>query len=328
VLVLTNELAGRTERDAVEAAVAVLAGAGPVEVVQCADPAELDAILDRRGERTLVVVGGDGSLHTTLRALWHRGEAGRCPVGLVPLGTGNDFARGVGIPLDPVEAARLIVTGHPSTMDLVVEAGGDVVVNAVHVGTGADAAVRARPLKPYLRIAAFPLGALLAGVRATGLRLRVEVDGRAVVTSRRRVLMAGFANAPSIAGGTALLAPGASPHDGRVDVVVSLAVRPLARAGYALALLRGTHTRRSDVLRRPGRTIRVTGGPFHANADGEITGPHHCLEWTVHPAAWRCHLPAGRRPATVAGGQPATVAAAAGATENAHDGRATSKDVS
>ena len=95
MLVLTNELAGRTEQDAVAAVVAVLETGGPVEVAECSSG--LDAVLDRRGDRTLVVVGGDGSLHTTVRHLWRRGEASRCPVGLIPLGTGNDFARGVGI---------------------------------------------------------------------------------------------------------------------------------------------------------------------------------------------------------------------------------------
>jgi diacylglycerol kinase (ATP) len=291
VLVLTNDLAGRSEQDAVALAVAVLETAAEVEVVTCADPSDLDPLLDWRGDRTLVVVGGDGSLHTTVRALWRRGEADTCPVGLIPLGTGNDFARGVGIPLDAEDAANVIVTGELTPLDLATDDRGDVVVNAVHVGAGADAAVRARPFKPYLRIAAFPVGALLAGLRSPGLRLRVEVDGRPVVTGRRKVLMAGFANAPSIAGGTAQLAPGASARDGRLDVVVSLAVGPLARAGYALALLRGTHARREDVLRRTARTVTITGGPFHSNADGEITGPHTRREWTIHPSAWRCYLP-------------------------------------
>jgi diacylglycerol kinase (ATP) len=291
VLVLTNELAGRTEQDAVALAVAVLETAGPVEVVECRDPADVGTVLDRRGHRPVVVVGGDGSLHTTVRQLWRRGEAARCPVGLIPLGTGNDFARGVGIPLDPEEAARLIVSGLPMPVDLAVDETGDVVVNAMHVGAGAEAAVRARPLKPYLRVAAFPIGALLAGLRSPGLRLRVEVDGRPVVRGRRRVLMAGFANAPSIAGGTALLAPGASATDGRLDVVVSMAVRPLARAAYALAMLRGTHVSRDDVAWISGRTVAITGEPFHANADGEVTGPHRRRVWTVKPGAWCCILP-------------------------------------
>ena len=264
---------------------------GQAEVVECDDESMIDEVLDRRAGRRLVLLGGDGSLNTMLRYLWRRGEAADCPIGVVPLGTGNDFARGVGIPLDPVAAARLAVTGHPAPVDLIADDAGGVVVNAMHVGVGAEAAASAKPLKPYLRSAAFPLGAVVAGVRARGWRLRIEVDGRPVTSGRRRVLMAGLANAPTIAGGTAVLAPGASVTDGRFDVVVSMAVGPLARIGYALRLIRGTHPGRDDVLRRPGRTLTIAGEPYYVNADGDISGPVRRRTWVIRPGAWRCVLP-------------------------------------
>jgi diacylglycerol kinase (ATP) len=286
-------MAGRTQREAVAAAVAVLETAGEIELAECQAPADLDAALDRRAGRPLVVIGGDGSLHTAIGRLWQRGEADRCPVGLVPLGTGNDFARGVGIPLDPMAAAQLLLACPARPVDLVTDDAGGVVVNAMHVGVGADAATRARPLKPYLRIASFPVGAVLAGARTPGWRLRVEVDGRVVARGRRQVLMAGLANAPSIAGGTAVLAPHASVTDGLFDVIVSYSVGRLARVGYALRLVRGTHEHRADVVRLTGRTLEIAGGPFNANADGEISGPLRRRVWTMRPGAWRCNLPEG-----------------------------------
>jgi diacylglycerol kinase (ATP) len=265
MLVVTNELAGRTEADSVAAVVDVLrTGGEAVEVITCHAEDDLERLLDRRAEQTVVVVGGDGSLHTFLRHLWQRGEAADCPVGLVPLGTGNDFARGIGIPIDPVEAAKLIVDGAPRPVDLIVDDDGGVVVNAVHVGAGALAAKAAKPLKPWLRIAAFPIGAILAGATATGWRLRITVDGRVVADGRRRVLMVGVANARTIAGGTAELGPEASPLDGVADVTVSYAVGPLARIGYALALHKGRHPERADVVHlradRAGRRETVAGG--------------------------------------------------------------------
>src|SRR3954468_2968689 len=99
MLVVTNELAGRTEAEAVQKVVEELGGEPAVELVTCHHETDLDAMLDRRDGRT-VVVGGDGSLHPLLKRLWQRKEAADCPVGLIPLGTGNDFDRGVGIPLD------------------------------------------------------------------------------------------------------------------------------------------------------------------------------------------------------------------------------------
>jgi diacylglycerol kinase (ATP) len=293
MLVVTNDLAGRTEAAAIAAAVDVLDASvdGPVEVVTCQTDDDIDRLLDRRAGRPVVVVGGDGSLHTMLRFLWRRGEAGECPVGLIPLGTGNDFARGAGIPLDAVAAAELVATGAPRPVDLIVDDAGGVVVNAVHVGAGAKAAKLARPLKRWLRVAAFPIGAVLAGVTARGWRLRVHVDGRMVATGRRRVLMAGVSNARTIAGGTAELGPDASPVDGVADVTVSFAVGPLARIGYALALRRGRHPARDDVVHLTGREVEVAGGPFHVNADGELSGPVRRRRWKVVPRAWRCILP-------------------------------------
>jgi diacylglycerol kinase (ATP) len=291
MLVVTNDLAGRTEDEPVAAAVSALALAGPVERVVSRDEAEWDAILDRRGDRTLIVVGGDGSLHTAVRSLWRRGEAATCPVGLIPLGTGNDFARGVGIPLDPIAAAHLIASTPARPVDLVTDDAGDVVVNAAHVGVGAVAAEAARPLKPYLKILSFPIGAVVAGTRTRGWRLRVEVDGQVLTSGRQRVLMAGLANAPTIAGGTAVLGPTATVEDGLIDVTVSLAVRPMARMGYAVRLLRGTHPDRDDVEYRTGRTLTISGEPFHINADGQLSGPVTRRTWTVRPGAWRCVLP-------------------------------------
>jgi diacylglycerol kinase (ATP) len=291
MLVVTNELAGRTEVEAVGQVATELGGETNVEVATCHQESDLDALLDRRAGRTVVVVGGDGSLHTLLKHLWRRGEAADCTVGLVPLGTGNDFARGVGIPLDHREAARLIRTGQPRPVDLIVDDTDGVVVNAVHVGAGAEAAMRARPLKRRLRTAAFPLGAVAAGFTVQGWRLRVEVDGRLVTSGRRKVLMAGLSNAPTIAGGSAELGPGADPTDGQAEVIVSFATGWFARVGYSLALRRGRHPERSDVIHVSGANVTISGSPFHLNADGELSGPVRRREWRVVPGGWRCVLP-------------------------------------
>jgi diacylglycerol kinase (ATP) len=292
MLVIANKAAGSTEHDAVQEALEVLRGDGPVELCYCESRDQLDELLDRRDGRSLVVVGGDGSLHTTVAALHARGELATAPVGLVPLGTGNDLARGLGIPLDPREAAQVVLDGKPTPMDLLVDDAGGVVVNAVHVGVGADAAQAATPMKPRLGPLAFPIGAVLAGLRTKGWRLRVVVDGRTIAVPRRKVLMVGLANAPSIAGGTAQLHPHADPHDGMVDVVVSHSVGPLARIGYASRLLSGRHTQREDVVTTRAREVSVSGEPFWLNADGEVTGPARNRRWTVAPGVWKLILPA------------------------------------
>ena len=68
-------------------------------------------MLHRAGCRSIVVAGGDGSLHAVVSALHRRHELAERTLGLIPLGTGNDFARALGIPLDPGEAAAALLSG-------------------------------------------------------------------------------------------------------------------------------------------------------------------------------------------------------------------------
>ena len=284
-LLLASAHAGSTEDEAIEAARAVLAEAGPVEVVSTATPEELDHALDACGSRRLVVAGGDGSLHLAVSRLHARGELAERPIALVPLGTGNDLARALDLPLDPTDAARLVLTGRHQPMDLITDDAGGVVVNAVHVGIGADAAESASRLKPWMGLLAYPLGAVFAGLRSTGWRLRVVVDGTVLADDHRRALMVGIGNGPGIGGGTHLL-PGARPDDGLLDVMVSRATGPFARARYAAALQGGTHLTDPEVRWTRGTSVTISGEPVGVNADGELGDEVTRRTWTVRPGAW------------------------------------------
>jgi diacylglycerol kinase (ATP) len=291
VLVIMNAAAGSTDARTVEAVLAVLRRGGTAETVATGNQDELDDVLSRRRDRRVVVLGGDGSLHAVVAVLYRRGELPETAVGLVPMGTGNDYARGVGLPSDPLAAAQVILDGEPRPVDLLTDDAGGVVVNAVHIGAGAEAALRAKPLKRRFGPAAFPLGAIAAGVRTPGWRLRIEADGEPVHIPGRKVLMVGLANTPTIAGGTGVLAPAAVPADGVVDVIISAATGPFARLGYSLHLRRGTHYGRDDVVHLIAHTVTVSGEPFPVNADGEVSGPIESRTWTLQPRFWRLIQP-------------------------------------
>jgi diacylglycerol kinase (ATP) len=84
-LVVTNPAAGAAEARGLQPAVTVLAAAADVRVVACADPDALDDVLAGREGRTVVVAGGDGSLHLAVAALHGRGElAPDDPLGQLP----------------------------------------------------------------------------------------------------------------------------------------------------------------------------------------------------------------------------------------------------
>ena len=111
LLVITNSDAGTADEESLDLALAVLREHVSVEVQATGDPGELDGVLHRAGSRRIVVAGGDGSLHAVISALHRRNDLKNSVLGLLPLGTGNDFARGTDIPLDIEEAARVILHG-------------------------------------------------------------------------------------------------------------------------------------------------------------------------------------------------------------------------
>ncbi|MEV0624947.1 diacylglycerol/lipid kinase family protein [Nonomuraea wenchangensis] len=292
LLAMGNPAAGGDDEATRRAVLDVLGGGADAVFRALERPDDLDRALAEHPDREPVVLGGDGTLHRVVAALLARGELESRPVGLIPMGTGNDLARTLGIPLDPADAARVVLDGAPRPLDLLVEdaPGKGIVLNAVHVGVGAEASRRATPLKPVLRRAAYAAGALLAGVRSKGWRLRVRVDGEPVADGRRRVLMVGVGNGASIGGGTPLT-PDARPDDGLADVVVSYAVSPWGRLAYGVLLRLGRHPERDDVATFRGRAVVVEGEPVPANADGELCPPAPHRSWTLRPAAWRVVAP-------------------------------------
>jgi diacylglycerol kinase family enzyme len=285
-LLLANGEAGAADEEAVERAVRALRRAGAdVEVASTGDVADLDAALDRRGERTLVVCGGDGSVHLAVDRLRTRDELGT-PVGVLPLGTGNDLARGLGIPLDdPAAAVSFLLEHHPQPTDLLVDDTGRICVNALHAGVGATAAARAEALKSTLAEVAYPVGAVLAGLFEGGVAGRVDVDGGPLVEDD--LLLVAVCNAPGFGGG-AVVAPGADPADGWLDVVVVTATGPLARAAFGLALQRGEHLQRDDVRYARGRQVTIASEGVRYDVDGEVGAEVEDVRtWRVLPAAWR-----------------------------------------
>jgi diacylglycerol kinase (ATP) len=301
LLVITNSEAGPADDEALERALAVLRKECSVEVQSTARPGELDGVLHRAGSRTIVVAGGDGSLHTVVAALYRRHDLKGAVIGLLPLGTGNDFARSNGIPLDVEEAARVLLHGEVRPRDLVVDEVGEVVVNVVHAGAGAQASRRGAKWKERLHSIGigkvnlgklgYPIGAVSAAFRPPYVRLRVEVDGEVVVDVDDPILMVAVGNGQTVGGGTELT-PHADPGNGQVDVMISRAAGPLARFGFAAALGRGKHPQRDDVVYLRGSTVSVSGEHFWCSADGEIYGPERHRTWHVEPAAYSMVLPA------------------------------------
>ncbi|MEU7906552.1 diacylglycerol kinase family protein [Actinoplanes sp. NPDC049118] len=183
---------GRRLYDTAEAALVAagftLLGAYPVD-----RPGELEQTLATAaglGADLVVVGGGDGTISTAARVLAHRDIA----MGLLPLGTTNNFARTVGVPLDLGAAVATLVDGKVVDVDLGIA--GDLHFTN-HVGVGLSAEVMRKAPPPLKRITgrlAYPITALALLARHRPLRAVVRAAGREheFVTHQLYVANGGF----------------------------------------------------------------------------------------------------------------------------------------
>ncbi|TFB58229.1 diacylglycerol kinase family protein [Cryobacterium sp. Sr3] len=219
----------------------------------------------------LVVVGGDGmvSLGTNLLAGTSRFLA------IVPCGTGNDLARGLGIPVDDTDAAirHLLdaLTRPPRAIDAArVRCGDTTIWFAGVLSAGFDAVVneRANRMRRPREKSRYTLAILLVLTTFRPISYRLTVDGR---PRRMRAMLISVANNVSIGGGMRVV-PGAVIDDGLLDLVI---VAPLSRAGFLRVfpkVFSGTHTTLPQVEITRCRSIRIEADRVAAYADGERVG--------------------------------------------------------
>ena len=289
LVVAANRQAGGIEQ--LEEGLAVLrTGERKVVEVELSDPSQLEECLRGVTGGTVVAAGGDGTLRVLVERLHRSGRLRDTVVGLLPLGTGNDLARTVGIPLDVTGAAAVVLSGSARPFDLLLDDVGTVAVNAVHGGVGGLAVKHAAHLKPLLRRSAYRVGAAWAGVRAQGWDLVVEVDG--VLLFEGNALFVGIGNAKTIGGGTVLW-PDARPDDGFADVLVVEAGSPLSKLRMAMALRSGDPAGTEGAVAGRGRSVRIEGEPVPYVADGDDGGRRVKASWAVEGTAWRLLVPAG-----------------------------------
>ena len=231
-----------------------------VSAVQAAIASAPDAV---------VVVGGDGMVHLAANLLADTG----IPLGIVPSGTGNDVARGLGIPIDDDAAAidsLLESLRHPPR---VIDTGrvlhGDATVTrfAGVLSAGFDAVVneRANRMRWPRGRSRYNLALLRELAVLKPIRYRLVLDGEEMVTD---ALLVAVANNRSFGGGM-LITPEAELDDGLLDVFV---VRPMSRLAFLRIFPRvfaGTHVTDPRVSIRRARSIRIEAKGVVAYADGE-----------------------------------------------------------
>lgn len=231
--------------------------------VQTAIEAGLDA---------LVVVGGDGMVSLAVEAVRDSG----LPFGVVPSGTGNDIARGLGIPLgDPAAAIASLLRaleGEPRVIDAGTVTDGERTtwfVGAVSAGFDALVNERANRMRRPRGRSRYTIAILRELLALRPRRYELTVDGAPETVDA--VLLA-VANNTSIGGGM-LIAPQADLADGRFDLFI---VAPVSRFRFLRLfpkVFSGAHTDLDIVRLSRVRSVSIAADGVTAYADGERIGP-------------------------------------------------------
>jgi diacylglycerol kinase (ATP) len=291
VAVLRNPAAGRGRHArTVAAALAALESDGRTVDILDAGTVEQAEDACRKavagGADALVAVGGDGTVHVGLQAI----AGTSVGFGVIPAGTGNDFATAMGLPSDVAAAGRVVSQalsdGRTRAIDLARIAGPDGYDRwfCAVLGAGFDALVNERAnamtWPKGRRRYDFAIFRELVALRPR--RYRLTLDGETV---EQDAVLVAIGNTPTYGGGMKMC-PAADPTDGLLDVVIAGPISRLTLLRLQPKVYEGTHVSHPAVVSFRARTVRVEADGITAYADGERTCPLP-ITVTAQPGALR-----------------------------------------
>lgn len=259
-------------------------GANPIlfRTTRAGEATEVAQELVKKGVPVVAAAGGDGTLNEVAQALVGKDTA----LGIIPLGSGNDFLRSLVGFVDLEEALRRLVLGRPKPVD-VGEANGRFYLNSLGMGIDGQIAedfVRWRFLRGelgYLWAALFEV----ARFRPFGLLIRSDAG-----LWELKGLMVSVMNGSYTAGGFHL-APGASFTDGALNLVAIRHYPRIARVPILVKVRQGKHLALKGVYAALVRWAEVkTDRPLRVYVDGELLPRTAELSIRVHPGALRVVL--------------------------------------
>jgi YegS/Rv2252/BmrU family lipid kinase len=254
----------------------------------------------RRGTRTVVAAGGDGTVREVVnsfaRMRGHAQARSEPILGIIPIGSGNDFIKSVGVPRGLDEACATIAQGVTRPVDLVqlgtLKGRADSMwcANAVGIGFDALAVVEANRIRFLRGLPLYLLSVLQATRHYDCPRTVIELDGTRL---EQPILLVACANGQFYGGGFHI-APEAKPDDGLLDVCVIDAVSRWRIIQKLLYVIKGTHAQLPEVKFYRAKRIKVTSPDIlYVQADGDLLPEldPHCLEIEVLSHGLRVLVP-------------------------------------
>lgn len=212
----------------------------------------------------IIALGGDGTLHEIINGL---DDPSKHSLGLIPMGTGNDFAAAARIPQNPKLAAEIIAFLPPKKIDYIQLSSGLRSINAV--GMGIDVDVLKRAAKGKNRRKSKYLHALIVSLcKFRSIRYKVIYDG---VEEEKYGLIAAVGNGRQIGGGIKLF-PEADISDGLLDIVVVDYISKPAMISAFIKLMRGKVNKIKCVTAVKTKAVEIIPDTenFTIQAEGEL----------------------------------------------------------
>lgn len=220
----------------------------------------------------VIAMGGDGTVHEVINGLMKVPERIRPILGVVPAGSGNDFAHAAGMPKSPVQALTRALNGEASAVDLGVmtdERGHKEYFDNT-LGIGFDTVVTIRSHKlPVLRGFLIYLTAVIQTILLNHdpVNMQIESDDQ---TWEQSNLMLTLCNGPREGGGF-MVAPEAKIDDGIFHYAMIKNVSRPMMFRLIPEVMKGTHGRFKQVVMGSCKTMSITSDrPMYIHADGEI----------------------------------------------------------
>ena len=220
----------------------------------------------------LIAAGGDGTLFELINGYYRNPLKKKPPIGLIPTGTGNAFARDLNLAsFEWKKAINIIKSGKTKKVDVAhfkTEGKNFYYLNILGVGFVADVGSTAHHLKLFGNNA-YILGVLYQMARLKSFDLTIELDGKKL---ERESIFVEISNT-TFTGSTFLMAPRAKLNDGLLDVIIANKMSRQRLLKIFPTIFKGTHIEENEVEYIQAKSIKIqTQKPKILTPDGELMG--------------------------------------------------------
>lgn len=242
-----------------------------------------DAVDSGSGE--IIVAGGDGSVHEAVNGIMQSGRTAR--LGVIPIGTGNDFAKACGISLEWQTATRLLANRIEDNATLITIDVGRM--NDRHFSNGAGIGFDAK-VNRLARNIRWPIGdAVYLVAVMKGLADGIITPDLHIKSPTREwsgpVTLANISNGPWV-GGMFYIAPMADNSDGQLDLVIADPVSRSRVMTLIPKLIKGTHIEETEIHHDRVDSLKISAKePVPSHLDGEVQALQTEFDISVVPAA-------------------------------------------